>query len=265
MIPKVIHFIWLGKGKYPKNIARCIESWYFHNPEFKIMKWDENNIPKDIYFVNYMIGKKQWAFASDCLRFWVLYHYGGIYLDTDMLVFKNLKPLIENNSLFFGKENKNIVSGGIIGSRSENNLIKECLNFYLELNELEKLIVIEKNKILIPEIITSVIKENFNIANINNLEKFDNLVLYPTEYFYPISFIERKNVFSFIPNNKNNYAIHLWEASWHDEYQNLQQKRYVKSLKIYFSNLISGSYNFIESIKYIKRVIHQIIKIIFTK
>lgn len=264
MIPKVIHYIWLGKGKYPKNISKCINSWYLYNPEFKIIKWDENNIPNDIHFVNYMIEIKQWAFASDCLRFWVLYHHGGIYLDTDMLVLKDLNPLTINNSLFFGKERDNIVSGGIIGSVSRNNLIKKCLTFYLENNNIEKLKINEPNKILIPQIITSVISEKYQISKNDSLEKFDNLTIYPTNYFYPISFTDRGKINSFIPSEQS-YTVHLWNASWHNEYQNLYNKRYCRSINIFIKNLKTGQFSLLESLIFLKRFIFQIIKNNFFK
>ena len=264
MIPKIIHYIWLGQSSYSDKISSCIESWKNQNPEFKIIKWDETNIPKGIYFVNYMIKKKKWAFASDCLRFWILYNYGGIYLDTDMKVFKNLSPML-NNSIFLGKENTNTISGGIIGSEPKNIHLLECLNKYLEINDIDKINAFENNNILIPKIITDTLKMTYKISEMDITESFDKLTIYQSEYFYPVSFSDRNKVNSFIPNSDKNFAIHLWEASWHNEFQNLIQKKFKKSLKIYLYHLFTGQATLKTSIKFIKLFVSQLLRTLVDK
>lgn len=264
MIPKLLHYIWLGQSSYSDKILSCIESWKKQNPDFKIIKWDETNIPKDIYFVNYMIKKKKWAFASDCLRFWILYNYGGIYLDTDMKVFKNLCPLL-NNSIFFGKENKDSINGAIIGSQPRNYILSDCLNFYLMINSLDKVKIYESGNLLIPEIITTSIKQYYKISNYDITQKFENLTIYSTEYFYPVSFDNRNKVNSHVHNFENNFAIHLWEASWHNEFQNLMYKKFKKSLKIYFYHLFTGQATLKTSIRFIKLFVSQLLRTLVYK
>lgn len=264
MIPKLIHYIWLGQSTYPDNISCCIESWKKQNSDFEIIKWDETNIPKDIYFVNYMIKKKKWAFASDCLRFWILYNYGGIYLDTDMKVFKNLTPLI-NNSIFFGKENKDSINGAIIGSQPRNYILNDCLNFYLMIDSLDKVKIYESRNLLIPEIITTSLGQYFKIANCDVTQEFENLTIYSTEYFYPVSFNDRNKVSSFIPDNDKNFTIHLWEASWHNEFEHLLHKKFKKSLKIYFSNLLSGQTTLKNNIRFFKLFLIQFLRVFVDK
>ena len=39
MIPKVIHYIWLGGKPLPKIAQKCIESWKKFCPNFEIKKW----------------------------------------------------------------------------------------------------------------------------------------------------------------------------------------------------------------------------------
>lgn len=41
MIPKKIHFCWLGRGKYPERVRQCMESWREILPGYEIVRWDE--------------------------------------------------------------------------------------------------------------------------------------------------------------------------------------------------------------------------------
>ena len=41
MIPKVIHYIWLGGQPLPKIAEKCISSWKKYCPDYEIKRWDE--------------------------------------------------------------------------------------------------------------------------------------------------------------------------------------------------------------------------------
>ena len=49
MIPKIIHYVWVGGNPKPKNIQRCMKTWRKHLKDYKIIEWNENNfsIPYD--------------------------------------------------------------------------------------------------------------------------------------------------------------------------------------------------------------------------
>ncbi len=263
MIPKIFHFIWLGKKNYNDRISECINSWHITNPDYKIMKWDEQNIPVNIEFVNYMIAQKKWAFASDCLRFWILYNYGGIYLDTDMKLLKNINHITKENHLFFGKENKSTISGGIIGCVKQNQIIKDCLSYYLNLNNDKSIESFEQKKVLLPNLITTIMTQYFPISDEDKDERFNGVNIYASEYFYPLSFEKRKQLNSFIPDLNKNYGLHLWEASWHDEYNHLYHQNYLKSIILFKNKLFEGKVNVYDFYKYIKTFIIILIKILF--
>ena len=68
----------------------------------------------------YEAGK--FAFVSDFVRVNDLYNYGGIYLDTDVEVFKSFDDLLDNDS-FWGFEEKNFIATSTIGACKNNKLI----------------------------------------------------------------------------------------------------------------------------------------------
>ena len=84
-------------------------------PDYEIKEWNEDNFDVNCCeYVQEAYEAKKWAFVSDYCRFYVLYNYGGIYLDTDVELLKPLDVLSEN---FVGFENQNRVNSGLIRGR----------------------------------------------------------------------------------------------------------------------------------------------------
>ena len=95
MIPKVIHYCWFGNNKPPKIVDRCIESWTEILPDYEIRKWDESNYDVNkTSFTEEAYTYRNFAFVSDYARWDILYNYGGVYLDTDVLLIKDITPLL---------------------------------------------------------------------------------------------------------------------------------------------------------------------------
>lgn len=99
LIPKVLHHIWLSTDPKPALVQRCLASWAQVMPGFTIRSWSlaDFNVPALPLFVRQAIAAKQWAFASDVLRLWVVHQEGGFYLDADVLAVRSLEPLLAYN------------------------------------------------------------------------------------------------------------------------------------------------------------------------
>lgn len=96
MIPAIIHYIWLGKSEIPKIYLDCMESWKEHAVNYDCYLWNEDSYRKEFGqndFVEEMIQRKKFAFAADLIRCDVLYRFGGIYLDTDMELVRDISAL----------------------------------------------------------------------------------------------------------------------------------------------------------------------------
>lgn len=132
-IPKVIHYVWVGRGEMPEIAQRCLESWREKLPDFEIKIWNEDNSPMTVPFVRTMYEKKLWAFVSDYIRFWALYNEGGVYLDTDSLVLKYFDNTLmddANFDAFFGYMQDNHIGCGAIGAVKGQVFIKNILDYY---------------------------------------------------------------------------------------------------------------------------------------
>ena len=96
MIPKVVHYCWFGGNQLPDDAKKCIESWRKFFPEYEIKEWNERNFDVNCCdYVKEAYAAQKWAFVSDYARFWILYHEGGLYFDTDVELLKPIDSLLE--------------------------------------------------------------------------------------------------------------------------------------------------------------------------
>lgn len=134
MIPKIIHYVWVGGNPKPKNIQRCMKTWQKHLQDYQIIEWNEDNF--DIHenkYVEQAYKAKKWAFVSDYIRAKAVYEMGGIYLDTDVLVLDNLESLL-NNRAFVGFENPANPFTAVFGAEKHHPLLKDMLAYYDDRN-----------------------------------------------------------------------------------------------------------------------------------
>jgi len=103
MIPKIVHYVWLGGKELNPLGQKCLASWEKYLPGWEIRRWDESNSPVDHPFVRKMLREGKYAFASDYVRLHALVQQGGLYVDTD-LELKKRPPssMLDGKSLILG-------------------------------------------------------------------------------------------------------------------------------------------------------------------
>lgn len=130
MIPKIIHYVWVGGNPKPKKIQKCMKTWKKHLVDYQIIEWNEDNFDiTENKYVEQAYKAKKWAFVSDYIRAKAIYEQGGIYLDTDVLVLDNLYELL-NDKAFVGFENKDNPFTAVFGAEAGHPLIKDMLSYY---------------------------------------------------------------------------------------------------------------------------------------
>ncbi len=128
-IPKIIHYIWVGGKPLSPLAERCLASWKTYLPDYELRLWNELNSPMNHQYVKEMYAQKQWAFVSDYIRFWALKNEGGLYLDTDMEVFKSLDPLLGGGG-FVGRSQSGQIESSIIAAPQNADFVNQALKFY---------------------------------------------------------------------------------------------------------------------------------------
>lgn len=130
MIPRVIHYCWFGKGNMPELSIRCIESWKKNLNGYQIKVWNEENF--DIKINQYVFEayhKQKYAFVTDYVRLYALYHEGGIYMDTDVEVIKPLDRFLFHEA-FSGFQTPDEIQTGLIGAKPKIKWIEANLKIY---------------------------------------------------------------------------------------------------------------------------------------
>lgn len=225
MIPKIIHYTWFSGEEMPQILKDCMASWKKHLSDYEFRLWDMNAI-KDIdsVFLKEALSVRKWAYAADYVRLYVLYREGGIYLDTDVLVFKSFNNLLDNK-VFIGKEDAlnilpmeykwaNYLTSHCMGAEPQAGFIKDCLRYFENrhfiLSEDEKLPQrLRYNYVLLPYIQAAIAKEygynwSLKVKTVQHCK--DGLTIYPPDFFCG---------FGFIPGS---YCQHLGQGSWREGY-----------------------------------------------
>jgi mannosyltransferase OCH1-like enzyme len=198
VIAKVIHYCWFGGTIKPLIVERCIHSWKTYCPDYEIIEWNEFNSRQfSNKYYRQALRKNKFAFAADYIRICVLEKYGGVYLDTDMILIKKIDHLL-NYDFFIGKEDEQFIGFAIIGCKKNSEIMNLCKSSYD--NDFDYI-----NPITITELLSSKISKN--------LENSLNYKIFSSSVFYPIPYSNRLDDYSIYIQN-DTLAIHLWNHSW---------------------------------------------------
>ncbi|NNP69359.1 glycosyltransferase [Acinetobacter sp. Ac_5812] len=203
MIPKIIHYCWFGKNPMSPLIEECIKSWHRYLPDWEFILWNEDNSPLEHDFVKKALKDKKYAFVADYVRCHALYEYGGVYLDTDMELIKDISTLL-NNDFFAAYEDsdQDKVSCGVIGCIKGHQILKLVLDFY-DVNSS----VYKTMPYVLGSVYNKVSKERDIVLSQNSF--------YPYNPFDPDKPVKQ---LMYVHIKEDTYGIHHWGYSWKFNY-----------------------------------------------
>ena len=233
MIPKIIHYCWFGKNEMPENVKKCIDSWRRLCPSYEIIKWDESNYDfhKNQY-ISEAYKKGKFAFVSDFARLDIIYNNGGIYLDTDVELIKPFDDLLDNHC-YFGCEFPGVIATGLgFGAEKKHDFLKDNMAEYSS----EHFVVNGKTNTTTCVEYTMRALSGKGIKKVDYIQKFDDVVVFPPEYFCPLSLYTNK-----LKISEKTYSIHHYDATW---YGNNNTKKIIKKkiipIKIFAKTTINN-------------------------
>jgi hypothetical protein len=210
MIPKVINYCWFGGKEHPQTLKNCILSWMKYCPDYKIVEWNESNF--DISLLKYTrqaYDEKMWAFVSDYARLKVLFDYGGVYVDTDVEILRNIDDLLNNKAFMGFQDDLGVNTGLICGSIPNLAIIGELAREYETLEFLNT--NGDYNITSCVEYQTQIL-EKHGLVKENIMQLVEGIKIYPTEYFCPFNiFTGKLNI------TELTYSLHKFEGSWASE------------------------------------------------
>lgn len=229
MIPKVIHYCWFGPNMIPQDQQGFINGWKKLMPDYEFRCWSEKDIENlNVQFIKEAYEARKYAYVADYTRIYALYHEGGIYMDTDILlktrfddflkygVFTSYEfapsrkdmPIVRNMLTEDGtRKNPNILKripgtglfSALIGAEKHHPFIEDCLNYYNSHSFYE----VWNNNLTVPNILAFYAeKYGLKYKNIEQHLK-DNIAIFDVTVFA-----------SKLHANKHSLAIHYCAASW---------------------------------------------------
>lgn len=214
MIPKIIHYCWFGRNPLPPLAVKCIDSWRKYFPDYEIKEWNEDNFDVNIIpYTEEAYRLKKYAFVSDYARFWILYHHGGLYFDTDVEVIKSMDDIIAKGPFMGCEENAHseataltVAPGLGLGATPGLGVYSELLQLYSILRFLK-----EDGELNLKTVVqyTTEILCAHGLQMVNDIQCIDGIWIYPKEYFNPKDYATGKLTIS-----DKTYSIHHFAASW---------------------------------------------------
>ena len=233
MIPKVIHYCWFGGKPLPPVVKQCMDSWRKYCPDYQIKEWNESNF--DVFSCPYTAQAyeaKMWAFVSDYARIKILYEQGGIYMDTDVELLKNIDPLLINKAFMGFEAQLGVNSGLIAGSEPKFRIIGELVEEYQNYQFTH-----QNGSYNLTSCVEyqTVLLQKYGLLKENRIQLVEGLVIYPIEYFSPFNhFTGALNI------KEETYSIHRYEGSWAPEtsrYGNKLKWKYMNKYGVFFGKI----------------------------
>ncbi len=207
-IPKVIHYCWFGGGQIPDQYRVWMDSWKKYCPDYEIIEWNEKNydVKKNKYLCQ-AYERKKWAFVSDYARIDIIYEYGGVYLDTDVELIKNIDVLLMNDA-FCGFESDQYVAYGLgFGARRHYQILDEIKKYYDDTSFISEDGTL--NQVNCPMIQTKVMKKHGLKCN-GEFQVVEGMTVYPPLILAGMS----PYSFRILRDLSHTYSIHHYSGSW---------------------------------------------------
>lgn len=215
MIPKIIHYCWFGRNPLPASAKKCIASWRKYLPDYEIKEWNEDNFDvTSIPYTQQAYEAKKYAFVSDYARFWILYHEGGLYFDTDVEIVGNLDEIIARGP-FMGIEQgasldgKPMVAPGLgLGVEAGHAFYHKMLQVYANQSYINS--DGSQNNMTI---VTYTTRELYahGMKPSEDMQEVEGIWIYPADYFCPMD-----STTGIITRTDRTVAIHHYDCSWMD-------------------------------------------------
>ncbi len=213
MIPKIIHYFWQSDKPMPDKLRHCVDSWSKFCPDFEIRCWNGTSLGDATpLWVSQALECKKFAFAADYMRYYALYRFGGVYMDTDVELIKPFGKLIEAPYLMCRESHGQYVESGFVAVEPGNPFIKAMLDYYDGRSFIKPDGSMDMRGL--PDTIAEVTAAHgIRIADVDSPDRISAdptvISVLPAEYFSPVSLQTLK-----LTVTDKTVAIHHFAATW---------------------------------------------------
>lgn len=218
----------------PQTNQDCVKSWAKVLPhDFKIQLWNERNFNVNLCkFTADAYKTRNFAFVSDFARWYILDTFGGLYVDSDVSMLKDITPLLEHTA-FGGVSNGGLFASGLIlGSVPGFEICKEMVAMYESAR-----FCTDTGK---PIYVNCVLRETelmekygFDIDKANEIQNCGKMVVYPKEYFCGYN-PETGEVYA---TADKAYCLHQFSGTWLPEWMRRNIMRTSKGFERHYKSI----------------------------
>jgi inositol phosphorylceramide mannosyltransferase catalytic subunit len=129
--PRIIHQVFgFWDNHIPKNIQSRMDTWKQLHPTFEYMLWNKKNSREFLkkYYSWFLLMYDTYQYEiqrADAIRYFILYHYGGIYSDIDLEPVKSIEPLLKKyeesyDAILYRSPNSELLTNDFMVSKPHN-------------------------------------------------------------------------------------------------------------------------------------------------
>ncbi len=192
------HRIWFGSKPMPAAYDLYWDAWRRQFPEHDFITWRDEDIQKLAISKDQVQSVASYACKADIARYEILYQFGGIYLDCDMMPFNYFDAETFCSQLTVCNEDASsqYCSIGFIGAPKGHPIFLEILSHI-------KSIKIDENR---PNEVTGPWLFGAFLSK-HKHDKLNSCAFYPYLYNEPSSKVVGVDL-------SKTYGIHIWGGSW---------------------------------------------------
>ena len=222
-IPKIIHQIWHswkhGGDEISPFYQQFVDRLKKNETGWKYEFWDasrsrdfiQNHYPD---FLKTYDGYDKPVKRHDALRYFIMDHYGGVYLDMGFLSIKDIEPLLRGKDLVFSEQTSicHSVANGFLASIPKHPFW-QFLTSKLEIRKNDS-IIYATGPVFLTEMIHEYVKSN------------EGASILPSKYMFPFGWYEKQNetakkcIENYDACKKiypDAYLVNFWRGSWLDQ------------------------------------------------
>lgn len=196
LLPRTFHRIWLGTQPMPIEFLQFGESWLCHHPGWTLHTWTDAHVDR---LINTEAFRRSAARSgkANVLRYEILLHHGGIYIDTDFECLRNLEPLLQGVACFVAEQSPGFANNAIMGAVPGHPFVRDLVrNLSGRVAGFAGLPSIKQSG---PYYMNEVLRGRRDVT------------IFPSELFYPYAWHERWRRHE---RFERAYAVHHWSLSW---------------------------------------------------
>ena len=223
-IPRIIHQTWKDQN-IPQHFKSYVRSWQKNHPSWEYRLWDDaanRHFIQTQYswflpiYDNYSLNIQR----ADVIRYFILYTYGGLYVDLDFECFKPVDPLLADNVCVLATESPKhsrwhgidpIVSNAFMASIPKHpffyTVMKVLITDTPVQTDLDRFVLETTGPLMLSRVF-------------EKYQDHDDMALLSSRYLFPLDMNEAEQVLAGLWSDKidqalkNAYGVHYHCGSW---------------------------------------------------